>query len=101
MNYTLAHINELLTFLSEDERKRLPAVIRRLMSSEDFRLLFRHMNQTCGGLHTSVFSGHTDTIKAASLDGARAHVRELFDTYISTFTEKVERPTEQDTEPKP
>lgn len=98
MHYTLSDIPELLTFLNEGERARMPAVIRRLMDSEDFRLLFRYMNQTCGGLHSSVFSSDMDALKAASIDGSKAHVRELFDVYLATFHAKEPRPTEQQTE---
>ncbi len=95
----MTNLPELLSPLPEAERKRLPAVIRRLMESEDFKILFRHMNQAAGGVLSQCFlqSDGMDPVKASNLDGAKEHVREILNIYISTFGHTEPKPTEQDT----
>jgi len=94
MNATL---NELLRPLSETERPQVDRAAVRLFANEDFQLVFRKMNQSCGGLFASVFTpAHgMDAMTAASIDGNKGHVRWLFDTYLSSLDEKETKPTEQ------
>jgi hypothetical protein len=90
-------ITQLLAPLREDEKPSLTGAVLRLFHNEDFQLVFRWMNQTCGGVFATVFtqSSGTDAIKAGLADGSKAHVRWLLDTYLSRYDEKPEKPTEQ------
>jgi hypothetical protein len=90
-------ITQLLSPLTGDEKASIEGAVIRLFSNEDFQLVFRWMNQTCGGVFSTVFtqSNGADAIKAGLSDGSKAHVRWLLDTYLSRYDEKPEKPTEQ------
>ena len=94
-----AEINQLLLYLSKEEAAQVPVAIRKLMRNEDFQLLFRHLNQSCGGVLAASFDISNDPIKAAAADGAKGPARFIFDTWIKSFGEKKKKPTEQDTSP--
>jgi hypothetical protein len=91
-------VHELFTPLKEAEKSRLPAVVAKLFHNEDFQLLFRWMNQNCGGIASTSFEVKVeDTYKAAWKDGQKAIPRDLFARYIESVGPEKDKPTTQDT----
>jgi hypothetical protein len=91
-------LSELLAPLTEKERIGINRVAARLFNNDDFQLVFRRMNQDCGGVLGTVFlaSNGGDAVKAAGVDGSKAAVRWLLDCFIHQHEEKPE-PKEQET----
>jgi hypothetical protein len=70
-------LSELLQPLTEKERTSVNRAAARLFMNDDFQLVFRRMNQDCGGVLGTVFlpSNGGDAVKAAGVDGSKAAVR--------------------------
>jgi len=91
-------ISDLLKPLTLNEASRIDDAVARLFNNDDFQLVFRRMNQQCGGVLGTVFmpSNGGDAVKAAGVDGSKATVRWLLYCFIHQHEEKQE-PKEQET----
>ena len=90
---------ELLTPLSVQERERIPACIEHLFHNEDFHLLFRWMNQNCGGIASTSFQTLGEPEKAAWKDGHKAIPRDIFARFLELVGPEREKPKTQETNP--
>lgn len=90
-------VHELFTPLKEAEKSRLPAVVAKLFHNDDFQLLFRWMNQNCGGIASTSFDAMDmdDTYKSAWKDGQKAIPRAIFARYLESVGPEKEKPTTQ------
>lgn len=88
---------ELLAPLTAAEKERLPAVIEHLFHNEDFHLLFRWMNQSCGGIASTSFQTLDEPLKAAWKDGHKAIPRDIFARFLELVGPERKKPTEQKT----
>lgn len=89
-------VHEILAPLTDAEKARLPAVIEKLFHNEDFVLLFRWMNQSCGGIASTSFV-QLEPLKAAWTDGHKSTVRDIFRHYLALSGPEKEKPTTQET----
>lgn len=93
MNHAM---HEILAPLTDAEKTRIPAVIEKLFHNDDFVLLFRWLNQNCGGIASTSFV-QLDPLKAAWMDGHKAPPRDIFRHYLALATPEKEKPQTQET----
>lgn len=94
MNHAM---HEILAPLTDAEKARIPAVIEKLFHNDDFVILFRWMNQSCGGIASTSFQALDEPLKAAWKDGHKAIPRDIFARFFELIGPERKKPTTQET----